>query len=98
MWDEESIDSFETLKKALILPPILAWPDFQRKFILHVDASTYVLGFSLNQKNLKNEEVVIALPMGSFPPRWKELVQFMGGGLQVTEKSFTQIICGTLKL
>lgn len=37
-WSEDSKASFETLKAAMIKAPVLAFPDFEKKFILETDA------------------------------------------------------------
>lgn len=47
--DTEYIESCETLKKLLTNPPILIYPDFNKKFTLQTDASNYALGAVLSQ-------------------------------------------------
>ena len=42
-------DSFVTLKSKLLSPPILAYPDFTKDFILETDASKRGLGVILSQ-------------------------------------------------
>lgn len=44
-------ESFNTLKTLLIHDPILAYPDFTKKFTLTTDASNYALGAVLSQDN-----------------------------------------------
>lgn len=44
IWSEQCEESFETLKKALITAPVLAFADFSRKFYISVDASFYSVG------------------------------------------------------
>lgn len=51
--------AFETLKNYLTTPPILAYPDWNREFILFTDASNYGLGAVLSQIQ-NRKEVVIA--------------------------------------
>ena len=43
-WTDECERSFEKLKAALILVPILKAPDYSKTFHVHVDASSYVVG------------------------------------------------------
>ena len=50
---EDQEDSFETLKKSLTNPPILALPMRNRPYMIDCDASQYAIGFILlQQKNL----------------------------------------------
>jgi hypothetical protein len=58
-WGPEEDKSFEILKKCLTSPPILAFPDFRKEFILFTDASDYGVGAVLSQIH-DGKEVVIA--------------------------------------
>jgi len=60
VWSRDQNDAFETLKTHLITPPILAYPDFERSFILYTDASTFALGAILSQNDDRKKEHVIA--------------------------------------
>ena len=62
-WTQEEEDAFQFLKKCLINPPILRYPDFSREFLIHTDASGYGVGSVLSQMHKENgeeKEVVIA--------------------------------------
>jgi hypothetical protein len=59
-WTEEAEQAFQQLKKALTSAPILAYPDFQRQFILYTDASNKALGYVLGQRDDQGRERVIA--------------------------------------
>ena len=59
-WTEEREKAFQTLKNNLITPPILAYPDPNRPYIISIDASTNGLGYVLSQKDEHNLERVIA--------------------------------------
>ncbi|URQ09129.1 replicase [Halyomorpha halys erranti-like virus 1] len=48
-WGEEQQKAFEALKLAIISPPVLRMPDFDREFILQTDASSCALGAVLLQ-------------------------------------------------
>ena len=44
--------AFQQLKKAVIRPPVLAYPDPSKEYLLETDASTLGLGAVLSQKQL----------------------------------------------
>lgn len=48
-WTNDCEESFQKLKKLLISPQILQYPDFSKPFILTVDASNYACGAVLSQ-------------------------------------------------
>lgn len=48
-WTEECQKSFDTLRKALISPPVLQLPVYSSKFILNCDASENAIGAALGQ-------------------------------------------------
>ena len=49
-------------------PPILAYPDFERPFILYTDASSFALGAILSQKDDQKRERVIAYASRTLRP------------------------------
>ena len=59
-WDSECETAFQTLKTKLVEPPILAYPSFEKPFILTTDASDHALGYILSQKDDNGIERVIA--------------------------------------
>ena len=59
-WTDQQQKAFESLKRLLTTAPILRYPDFDRPFILHTDASTTGLGAVLAQKDDEGLEYVIA--------------------------------------
>jgi hypothetical protein len=48
-WTEEDQKAFETLRDRLVTPPILAYPNFNEKFLLFTDACDYGIGAVLLQ-------------------------------------------------
>jgi hypothetical protein len=59
-WTDDQEAAFQELKTCLTTAPILAYPNFQERFILHTDASTVGLGAVLAQKNEEGREHVVA--------------------------------------
>jgi hypothetical protein len=60
IWGKDQVEAFEHLKTCLMTPPILAYPNFEKPFILYTDASTFALGAILSQKDDDKKEHVIA--------------------------------------
>ena len=59
-WGSKQQQAFEKLKEKLVTAPILAYPDFSKKFILATDASYHGFGATLSQKDKDNKEHPIA--------------------------------------
>jgi hypothetical protein len=57
-WTEECQKEFEDIKKALSSSPVMAYPDFSKKFILSTDASYSGLGATLSQMGTHGEQVI----------------------------------------
>ena len=57
-WTDECEVAFETLKRALTNPPLLAYPDFTVEFTLSTDASLTAIGAVLSQVQKGTERVV----------------------------------------
>ncbi|CAG8747681.1 6241_t:CDS:2, partial [Dentiscutata erythropus] len=53
--------AFETLKRHLTTAPILQYPNFEKTFYLHTDASGIGLGAMLSQKDEKNRKHALSL-------------------------------------
>ena len=61
VWDEKCQTAFDTLKNALTNPPILAYPDINKKFILQTDASNRAIGAVLLQVHEHIEKPIFYL-------------------------------------
>ena len=59
-WTIECQEAFVTLKRKLLTDPILAFPNFNRPFILHTDASDFAIGAVLSQKDDNGIDRVIS--------------------------------------
>lgn len=57
-WKEEQELAFNKVKKLLTEPPILAYPDFDKSFELHTDASAKGLGAVLYQTHEDKKQVI----------------------------------------
>ena len=60
MWTDECQGSFDELRRVLTSAPVLAYPDFNRQFILDTDASDTGIGAVLSQVDEGGRERVIA--------------------------------------
>ena len=58
-WNSQCQEAFQKLKDNLISPPILAYPDPSKDYIILCDASSFAVGFCLSQLNDEGHEVVI---------------------------------------
>ena len=58
-WTLQCQESFDKVKDALTSPPILAYPDFNKEFILTTDASGFSISYILGQKGNDGKERVI---------------------------------------
>ena len=58
-WTERHQDAFRHLQEALVSPPILAFPDFTKQFLVTTDASGYGIGCVLKQLDEAGRERVI---------------------------------------
>ena len=58
VFDDDCLEAFETLKKALISAPIVQPPDWNLPFDIMCDASDYAIGVVLGQKVDKKLNVI----------------------------------------
>ena len=57
-WDSKCHNAFEELKHKLVSPPILAFPDFSKQFVLCTDTSDTAIGGVLSQNQDGQERVI----------------------------------------
>ena len=51
VWNEKRKKAFDEIKKKMTMAPIVAHPDFEKPFILYMDASGEGIGVVLHQKD-----------------------------------------------
>ena len=68
-WTEQHQTAFETLRALLCSAPILAYPQFDRPFILQTDASNVGLGAVLAQLDDNGHERVVSYASRTLSPR-----------------------------
>jgi hypothetical protein len=59
IWDEQAHESFDALKKALVLTPLLKSPEYDRDYLLYVIASKETIGMVLVREDEELREHVI---------------------------------------
>ena len=60
-WNDDCSKAFEELKHCLTTAPVLGYPDFQRTFILEVDASFLGLGAVLSQERVRVRKLLLLM-------------------------------------
>ncbi|KAJ8414148.1 hypothetical protein AAFF_G00067460 [Aldrovandia affinis] len=58
VWDDPCAQAFKVLQTALIMAPVLAYPDANQPFILDTDASNVGVGAVLSQQSDNGEHVI----------------------------------------
>jgi hypothetical protein len=59
-WNDECQHGLDTLKEKMVTTPILVFPDWEKTFHVHVDASTIALGAILAQPGVGDLDHLIA--------------------------------------
>ena len=67
-WDSEHQESFDRLNETLISSPILAYPDYNKPFILKTDASLKGLGAVLMQEDDEGNFRIISYTSHTLKP------------------------------
>jgi len=58
-WDEDCQHSLDVLKDKMVTTPILVFPNWKKKFHVHVDTSFIVLGIALTQEGERETDHLI---------------------------------------
>ena len=85
-WVSEHQESFDMLKEALISSPILAYPDYNKPFILETDASLKGLGAVLTQEDDEGNFRVISYTSHTLKPYERSMHNYSSAKLEL----FTQ--------
>ena len=74
-WDKEQDEAFEGLKIRLATAPILAYPNWNKEFHVHVDASNYAIGVTWHRQVATGWITRYTLPTGCYQKRSKTTVR-----------------------
>ena len=80
-WDSEHQESFDRLKEALINSGILAYPDYNKPFILETDASLKGLGAVLTQEDDEGNFCVISHTSHTLKPYERSMCNYRSAKL-----------------
>ena len=95
-WTEECEASFQILKSKLTSPPVLGFPDFEKPFLLEVDASGAGLGAVLSQQQDGTKRVIAFASKALTPSETKypaHKLEFLGLKWAVVDK-FREYLLG----
>ena len=82
-WTELHKDSFEKLKLALTSAPILAYPNYNKPFLLETDASLKGLGAVLSQEDDNGKMHVISYASRMLKPYEKSMRNYSSAKLEL---------------
>ena len=82
-WDSEHQESFDKLKEALIGSPILAYPDYNKPFILETDASLKGLEAVLMQEDDDGNFCVISYTSHTLKPYERSMHNYSSAKLEL---------------
>ena len=82
-WMPEHQQVFNVLKEALVTPPVLGYPDFNREFMLETNASLQGLGAVLPQQDESGKLHVIAYTSQSFHPSERSICNYSSAKLEL---------------
>ena len=76
-WNRPCQEAFETLKQKLITAPVLGYANFEKPFVVEVDASLQGLGAVLSQEQTDCNRRVIAYASRCLWPAERNILQFI---------------------
>ena len=83
IWTAEHKESFDKLKDALTSAPILAYPDYSKKFVLEIDASLKGLGTVLTQEDDEGNFCVISYASRTLKPYERSMRNYSSAKLEL---------------
>ena len=83
IWTAEHKESFDKLKDALTSAPILAYPDYSKRFILETDASLKGLGAVLTQEDDEGNFRVISYASHTLKPYERSMRNYSSAKLEL---------------
>ena len=82
-WDSQHQESFDRLKDALISSPILAYPNYDKPFILETDASLKGLGAVLSQEDDNGNFHIISYASHTIKPYKRSMWKYSSAKLEL---------------
>ena len=82
-WDSQHQESFDRLKDALISSPILAYPNYDKPFILETDASLKGLGAVLLQEDDNGNFCIISYTSRTLKPYERSMRKYSSAKLEL---------------
>ena len=82
-WMPKHQQAFDALKETLVTAPVLDYPDFNREFVLEIDASLQGLGVVLSQQDETGRLHVIAYPSQSLCPSERFMHNYSSAKLEL---------------
>jgi transposase InsO family protein len=101
VWGEDQQNAFLTLKEKLVNPPILAYADYSKPFIIHTDACGQGLGAILYQVQDGKERVIAYASRGLRPSEKKypaHKLEFLALKWAVTDKFHDYLMGNTFQV
>jgi hypothetical protein len=75
IWTQDQQDSFKRLKRLMAEPPVLAYPDYSKPFVLYTNASDVAIGAVLLQKQEEKFSIIRYLSR-TLPPAQNKYIHW----------------------
>ena len=95
-WDSKHQESFGRLKEALISSPVLAYPDYDKPFMLETDTSLKGLGTVLSQKDNDRNYRVISFASRTLKPFEKSMWNYSSAKLELLAPKW--VVCDKFRI
>ena len=93
--DSNHQESFEKLKQALISSPVLAYPDYNKPFVLETGASLKGLGAVLCQEDDQGKYRVISFAIHALKPFLRSMRNYSSAKLKLLALKWT--VCSGIR-